>query len=317
MEQRTNRTLLLVGATGYLGGKVAEIAASRGWRIRALVRPSSNAERLVALGVEIAHGDLLEPASLERAMKGCDTVITSAIGYSNRKQGDISSPTDSQGNRNLADAALRVGIDRVVFCSVLTCDRAREVRHFWHKKLAEDYLQQRGVPFVALRPGAFLDQGPNDFWEAGLRVGRLRFASNPNVPATFVHTDDVARCLVDAVELRTKERSLRVDLGCDRPVSIVELAEIMSSILKRPIRPQVPPWPLVSAGLAAAGLFDPWKRDLRTMMNYFQKGGYVADVTQQRRHFGEPPRIESAVQRYLSQIGLLGSALDTEVRNLA
>src|SRR5690606_4379625 len=226
--------------------------------------------------------------------------------------GDIMGPADTQGNRNLADAAFSAGIGRVVFCSVLTCDRAQEVPHFWHKKLAEDYLEQRGVPFVALRPGAFLDQGPKDFWAAGLRGGRLRFAASPDVPATFVHADDVARCLVEAVELPPEERALRVDIGSDRPVSIADLAEIMGSILKRPIRAQVPPWPFVSAGLGIAGLFDPWKRDLRAMMHYFQQGGYVADLTQQRRHFGEPPAIEASVRRYLTEIGLVNTAVDNQ-----
>jgi uncharacterized protein YbjT (DUF2867 family) len=306
MEQQTNRTVLIVGATGHLGGKVARVAAQRGWRVRALVRPSTNADTLTALGAEVVSGDLLDLASLERAMRDCHAVISSAIGYANRKQGDLAGSADTEGNRNLADAALSARIGRVVFCSVLTCDRAQEVPHFWHKKLSEDYFEQRGVPFVALRPGAFLDQGPNDFWAPGLRAGRLRFASDPNVPATFVHTEDVARCLVEAVDLPTGERALRVDLGCDRPVSIAQLAVIMGSISKRTIRAQVPPWPLVSAGLAVAGLFDPWKRDLRAMMNYFQKGGYVADLTLQRRYFGEPPAIEASVRRYLTEQGLVG-----------
>lgn len=286
---------------------MARIAALRGWRLRALVRPSSNAEALTALGADVVRGDLLDVASLERAMNGCDAVISSAIGYANRKRGDLSGLTDTEGYRNLADVALRTKIGRVVFCSVLTCDRAQEVPHFWNKKLAEDHFEERGVPLVSLRPGAFLDQGPNDFWAQGLQAGRLRFASNPTVPATFVHSEDVARCLVEAVDVRIDERALRVDLGCDRPVSIVDLAQIMGSILQRRIRPQVPPWPIVSAGLAVAGLFDPWKRDLRAMMNYFQKGGYVADVTLQRRHFGEPPAIEASVRRYLTEMGFAGA----------
>jgi uncharacterized protein YbjT (DUF2867 family) len=305
MDYSTKRTVLLVGATGHLGGKVARIAAQRGWRLRALIRATTDAAQVAALGAEVVRGDLLDPASLQLAMNGCQAVIATAIGYANRRKGDLTGPTDTLGNRNLADVALTTGVARVVFCSVLTCDRAQQVPHFWHKKLAEDYFEQKNVPFVALRPGAFLDQGPGDFWARGLETGRLRFASNPNVPATFVHTQDVARYLVAAVELPAEERALRVDIGCDRPVSIADLAELMGSILERPIRAQIPPWPIVSAGLAVAGLFDPWKRDLRAMMKYFQQGGYVADVAQQRKYFGEPPSIAASVRRYLADAGLL------------
>lgn len=302
MDSISPPDVLLVGATGYLGGKVARIAQQRGMRVRALVRPSTDARGLTELGLDVVRGDLLDRDSLDRAMHGCATVIATAIGYSNRKRGDLRSASDTIGNSNLADAALAAGVRRLVFCSVLTCDHAEGVPHFWHKKLAEDYFEERGVPFIALRPGAFLDQGPGDFWAAGLSRGRLRFAANPRVPLTFVHTDDVARCLVDAVSLSLSERAARIDLGCDRPVSIAELAEIFSSQLGRRIVPEVPPWPLVSMLLRLLGLFDPWKRDLRAMMAYFQCGGYVADVTLQTEHFGTPPSIEAAVARYIAEI---------------
>lgn len=296
--------VLVVGATGHLGGKVARLAHERGFRVRALLRSTSDANQLEAKGIEVSRGDLLDPASLGAAMRGCAAVIATAIGYANRNPGDIQSAADTLGNRHLADAALANGIRRFVFCSVLTCDRAEDVPHFWNKKLAEDYLSERQLPFVSLRPGAFLDQGRNDFWADGLRSGRLRFAANPSVPASFVHTDDVAEYLVAAINPSIANGS-RIDIGCDRPAAINELASIMSTLLGRPIKPQVPPWPLVRLLLGVGGLFDPWKRDLLAMMSYFQRGGYIADTAKQREYFGPPPRIEDAVARYLAGLGLL------------
>ena len=300
-----DEVVLVVGATGHLGGKVARAAQDRGLRVRALVRSTSDSSVLETRGIEVVRGNLLDPTSLGLAMRGCTAVITTAIGYANRIPGDIRSAADTLGNRHLADAALANGIRRVVFCSVLTCDRAKDVPHFWNKKLAEDYFIERQIPFVSLRPGAFLDQGPNEFWAAGLRRGRLRFAANPRVPATFVHTDEVAEYLVASAIDPAIANGSRIDIGCDRPVAISELASIMTALLDRPIKPQVPPWPLVSLLLGVGGLFDPWKRDLRAMVSYFQRGGYVADTAKQREHFGPPTRIEDAVARYLAGLGLL------------
>ncbi|HEU5075289.1 MAG TPA: NAD(P)H-binding protein, partial [Polyangiaceae bacterium] len=154
--------ILVVGATGHLGGKVTRMARQSGFRVRALVRASSDASALAASGVDVMRGDMLDRPSLDRAMQGCAAVVSTAIGYAGRKPGDLRGEADTLGNRHLADAALAAGVRRLVFCSVLTCDGAKDVPHFWNKKLAEDYFEERRLPFVALRPGAFLDQGPND-----------------------------------------------------------------------------------------------------------------------------------------------------------
>ena len=56
-----NGPVLVVGGTGMLGGQVVTELLSRGKRVRALVRPTSDATRLQRAGVEIAHGDMMDP----------------------------------------------------------------------------------------------------------------------------------------------------------------------------------------------------------------------------------------------------------------
>ena len=99
----------------------------------------------------------MDPTSLLRAMDGADAVVSTAAGYTRHSKGDTAE-IDRPATGNLADAARRTGIRRFVLTSILTCDQTPQVPHFWHKKLAEDRLEELGVPFVSLRPGAFLDQ---------------------------------------------------------------------------------------------------------------------------------------------------------------
>src|SRR5213083_3573382 len=174
-------TVLVVGATGDLGGRVVDALLARGKRVRALVREGTDPSRLAAKGVEIARGDMLDPASLERAMSGCSAVVTTAAGYTRRRKGDSLEKVDDLGNRNLVDAAKKMGIRGFVFTSILTCDQARDVPHFWQKKLIEDYLERSGVPFVALRPGAFLGGGSARFFLRGLQKGRMMTVGSPTV----------------------------------------------------------------------------------------------------------------------------------------
>ncbi|WP_426570315.1 SDR family oxidoreductase [Streptomyces canus] len=64
--------VLVVGATGSLGGKVVDELLKRGKNVRALVRPTTDASRLESRGVEIARGDMLDLDSLVAAMNGAD-----------------------------------------------------------------------------------------------------------------------------------------------------------------------------------------------------------------------------------------------------
>src|SRR2546428_9684132 len=138
---------------------------------------------------------MLDPASLERAMSGSNAVVTTAAGYTRRRKGDSLEKVDDLGNRNLVDASKKMGIRRFVFTSILTCDQARDVPHFWQKKLIEDYLERSGVPFVALRPGAFLGGGSARVFSQGLEKGRMLAFASTTVRWTYIHPNDVARGL--------------------------------------------------------------------------------------------------------------------------
>jgi dihydroflavonol-4-reductase len=71
----------LTGATGFLGSHVARALAAQGADLRLLVRPTSNLKNLEGLHADTATGDLRDPASLEKAMSGCDTVFHVAADY--------------------------------------------------------------------------------------------------------------------------------------------------------------------------------------------------------------------------------------------
>jgi uncharacterized protein YbjT (DUF2867 family) len=197
------------------------------------VRPASNAAELEHAGVEIARGDMMDPPSLARAMDGADAVITTAAGYTRHSKGDTAR-IDTIGNSNLIDAASQSGVRRFVLTSILTCDHCPDVPHFWHKKLAEDRLEERGVPFVSLRPGAFLD-AITRLGGDPLAKGRLIWFGSPTIPLTFVLTQDVAGYLADAVDVAGVEGQ-RIDIGWDRPVSVQEVAQLAGRLVGREIR---------------------------------------------------------------------------------
>ncbi len=291
--------VVVVGGTGMLGGQVVTALLSRGKRVRALVRPRSDAAPLERAGVEIARGDMMDPPSLLRAMDGADAVITTAAGYTRHSKGDTAE-IDRTGNRNLADAASRAGVRRFVFTSILTCDQTPQVSHFWHKKLAEDRLEELGVPFVSLRPGAFLDQ--ITLMGDPFAKRRLLSFGSPTMPLTYVLTTDVADYLADAVDTPGVDGQ-RIDIGWDRPVSMQEIAQISGQLLGQQIRVRTIPAGLINAVTAVLGRFSPMVKDLHAMGRWFQTGRYIADPTRQREVFGQVPTAEDAISRLVRSLG--------------
>ena len=80
-------TVLVIGASGRVGGEVARLLARRGVSVRALVRAPGKATRLAATGIGVVEGDLGEPESLVQAVAGVERVfLSSALDLESRTQ---------------------------------------------------------------------------------------------------------------------------------------------------------------------------------------------------------------------------------------
>jgi dihydroflavonol-4-reductase len=108
----------VTGATGFLGSHVARVLAGQGAELRLLVRPSSNLKNLEGLKAETAIGDLRDPASLEKAISGCDAVFHVAADY----RLWVRDPREMyrsnvEGTRSILEATRKNGVKRVVYTS--------------------------------------------------------------------------------------------------------------------------------------------------------------------------------------------------------
>jgi len=111
---------LVTGATGFLGWHVARKLLDRGDPVRVLARDPARVRELE--GVETVRGDLRDPASLERAVEGCEVAFHVAADYrlwTRDPQEMFRSNVD--GTRNLLAAAKRAGVERVVYTSTVGC----------------------------------------------------------------------------------------------------------------------------------------------------------------------------------------------------
>jgi dihydroflavonol-4-reductase len=109
---------LVTGATGFIGGNLVRQLLAQGYRVRALVRPDSQQRNINGLDVEVVCGDLREPASLDKALEGCQVLFHVAASYTfwSPDPGQIYR-TNVGGTENILTAARKQGIEKIVYTS--------------------------------------------------------------------------------------------------------------------------------------------------------------------------------------------------------
>lgn len=305
------RIVTVVGASGTLGTAIVQALIERGVHVRAMVRATSNRAKLEALGVtDFAVADLNDSASLRKVMTAeprAEAVIASAAGFtvhSRRTKGD-NSKTDTEGYRNLIDAAKAAGAPRLVLISILECDKAPGVPHFRQKLMAERYLAEKGQPYLALRAGAFLDRARD---VVAVQVPKGVFPDIvPGVAMSLIYALDLAQYAAQAaLDVPASALNQSVDVCCEVPATGSLVAAAFTRALGRPVVAKPVFSRLVLAVTPLLAALVPSLRDGIAVLAWIRKGGYVSrDTQKQKALFGEPPTIDDVVARYCRDKGLV------------
>ncbi len=148
--------ILVVGATGQLGGLIARMLLDHGEPLRILVRSGSPYGALVTAGAEAVTGDLKDADSLRAACAGADAIVTTA-NSAGRGGDDTVESVDRVGNANLIDAAVVAGVRRLVFTSTLGADAESPVPFMQAKGETEQRVRDSGTAWTILEPNLFMD----------------------------------------------------------------------------------------------------------------------------------------------------------------
>ncbi|HTU42290.1 MAG TPA: hopanoid-associated sugar epimerase [Candidatus Aquilonibacter sp.] len=112
--------IFLTGATGFLGSHVARVLAEQGADLRLLVRRTSNLKNLEGLKAETVTGDLRDPASLEKAMSGCDVAFHVAADYRLwLRDPNEMYRSNVEGTRAILEVARKNGVKSVIYTSTV------------------------------------------------------------------------------------------------------------------------------------------------------------------------------------------------------
>jgi uncharacterized protein YbjT (DUF2867 family) len=270
--------ILVVGATGTVGGAALAELRQAGVPVRALVRSAARAREVAGPGVETVVGDLADPASLDRALAG----VTAALLVSPLDPGQVA----LQGH--FVEAARRGGGVHVVKVSGLATALDSPVASGrWHAR-TERQIEAAGLPFTFLRPPYFMQNVPRQFGRALAATGVLA-APMGQARVAMVDARDVAAVAVAALT-RSGHAGRTYTVTGPEALSFADVARILSATLGRAVVYQDDPPETARSRLAAAGI-PGWYVDLRLGFAALLRSGAAAEVTDVvTRVTGRPPR---------------------------
>jgi len=248
--------ILLAGATGLLGGMIADRLLGADRETRILVRVGSDFAALVRRGAQPYVGDLRDPSTLISAVRGARVVISTA-NSAGRGGEDTVETVEIAGNRALIDAAANAGVEHFIFVSALGAAMDSPIPFLRGKALAEEHLRASGMAYTILQPNLFLE-----IW-AGMLIAAPMLAGLPvyligegTMPHSMISVGDVASFAVASLD-NPEARNRTLVLGGPEPLTWREVAARFEKLTGRtaeirsiPIGEPLPGFPDVITGLA-------------------------------------------------------------------
>ncbi len=246
--------VLIAGATGYIGGLLAESLRTDGVAVRALARDRSRAGDLEKIGCEIVEGDVLKADSLPPALEGIR--IAYYLVHSMGRGGDSDfAKRDAKAADNFATAAEKAGVERIIYLGGLG-DPGSE--HLQSRHHTAEILGAK-LPLTYLRAAAVIGAGSESFRVVYYLVRRLPVMVTPSWVTTKtqpIAVDDVVAYLKAARDMEGAARE--IEIGGPEVTTYGGMMERMAVALDRRAPIQIPV-PLLTPGLSSLwiGLVTP------------------------------------------------------------
>jgi nucleoside-diphosphate-sugar epimerase len=212
-------TILVTGASGFLGGRLVQMLAERGEAVRVLARATSDLRHLSHLQIQIVRGDLDDAAALTEAMRGVRVIYHCAACSTDWAPLATYLTTNVVGTQNLLDAAVRAGsVERFLHVSTtdvygyprVPCNEGAALRDVGlpynrTKIQGEEAVwrahRDRGLPVTVVRPATIYGPRGKDFVveiASMLRQGMMLLIGGGRSRGGFTYVDNVAQAMMDA-----------------------------------------------------------------------------------------------------------------------
>ena len=257
--------IFITGATGYVGNQLARQLMQQGEELNLLVRDPASVNLPAGKKITILKGDITNEETVARAMKDCTQVYhCAAIAKLNASDKNIFYDVNVTGTRNIMEAALRAGVQKMVFTSSaavfgpslnipLTENDPRiesfESDYDFSKHMAENLVREfvnRGLNAVIVNPSRVYGPGPATYSNAVTRMIQymltkkiLFFPKIDDYRTNFCYINDVVNGHILAMEKGVAGENYilggeNISYG-ELLKTVTQLAAIKNRIVKMPV----------------------------------------------------------------------------------
>jgi len=315
---------LVTGANGFTGSHVVKALEQRDDVVVALVRKSSNLERLSDCKVQFVYGEITDRDALKTAMTGVDWVFHTAayveLGLVDAAEMER---VNVEGTRAVMEVAQAVGVSKVVYCSTIGVfgdTKGQVVDETFQRTQADfssaydrtkyeaqqivDQFAAKGLPVVSILPSGIFGADDPHFGpvlQQFLKKGLKLWAGGDRITG-IVHVDDLVAAMILAAEKAKSGEHYIISAG---DLTTREMFNLLSQETGIPV-PREAPKPLVRL---AGNLLDPigrlfkWQPPLsRERVHYVYDRCVRVDATKARQELGWRPRSVSETLREIVEI---------------
>lgn len=246
-----NHTILLTGATGYVGGRLLPLLEAEGYQVRCMTRRPEALAANVGEKTAVVKADVLDIDTLTAAMEGVDTAFYFV--HSMGSKSDFETE-DRQAAQNFTDAARQAGVRRIIYLGGLGSRDKNLSKHLRSRQETGDVLRSSGVQVIELRASIVIGSGSLSFEMIRALVERLPVMICPKwvrVLAQPIAIEDVLAYLLEAVELPERDSKI-YEIGGPDQVSYGEIMQEYSR--QRGLRRLMIPVPLLTPYLSSLWL---------------------------------------------------------------
>lgn len=219
MEHKNERTIVVAGASGYLGRHIVAASKDRGYYVRALLRRTPEAGMFARQPDELVIAEATDPKALGKLCRPGDTVISS-LGITWQRDGFTYEQVDFGANANILRQAERAEASRFAYVSVLNGEKLRNTRLVDAKERFVDRLNASPLPATIIRPSGFFSDMA-DFYAMASK-GTVYLFGDGSVKTNPIDGGDLAEEILNAYE----RGYLELNIGGPVTYTLAQIAEL-------------------------------------------------------------------------------------------